>query len=136
MNETASGTAERLVRSRVLRCGPSALVDPWAGQHRDEDDRRRQLIDAFNELDSMAHQVEHRFVELGPDACDRERVHGEVLVAEAYRMVGGPSGDLQQVQNQTGELRRLLCQITSDGTTAGMSQAATPPMLSFPTSRI
>lgn len=128
MNETGTGSADRLVPLALSRWGPSAAGDNRAEQRRDEDRRRRQLRYAFSELDSVAHQVEHRFIELGDDACDCERAHGEVLVAEAHRMVEGPTGDLQQVRNQIGELRRLYWRIASDGTTAGLSDATTPTM--------
>ncbi len=126
MNETRSGTPKQSVRLPVLRRWPMLATDAPPGQYQDRERKRRWLADAFSALDSAARQVEHRLVELGDGADDRDRAHGEVLIAEAHRMLAGPSGDLQQVRNQTGELQHLYCRIASHGTMAGVSEDASP----------
>jgi molecular chaperone DnaK len=58
-----------------------------AERHRAEDAAMRQLIDARNELDSIAHQVERRVGELGDQVAAHDRARAEQLVADARQAV-------------------------------------------------
>ncbi|MFG1964619.1 molecular chaperone DnaK [Nonomuraea sp. NPDC049028] len=77
-----------------------------AEQHRTEDARLREAIDARNELDSVAYQVERRLQELGDAVPVHEKARAEQLVQDARQAVKeeapldrlrGLSGELQQV---------------------------------------
>ncbi|WP_433518871.1 molecular chaperone DnaK [Nonomuraea sp. CA-143628] len=77
-----------------------------AEQHRTEDARLREAIDARNELDSVAYQVERRLQELGDGVPVHEKARAEQLVQDARQAVKeeapldrlrGLSGELQQV---------------------------------------
>ena len=58
-----------------------------AEQHRADDARVRADVDARNELDSVAHQVERRLNELGDAVAVHERARAEQLVADARQAV-------------------------------------------------
>ncbi|MCM2390529.1 molecular chaperone DnaK [Streptomyces albipurpureus] len=56
-------------------------------RHRSSDRALREAIDARNELDSIAYQVERRLGELGDAAPQHERARAELLVEEARTAV-------------------------------------------------
>ncbi|WP_113700609.1 molecular chaperone DnaK [Nonomuraea lactucae] len=82
-----------------------------AERHRDEDLRLRETIDARNELDSVAYQVERRALELGDAVPVHEKARAEQLVEEARQSIKEEvpverlralSGELQQVFHALG----------------------------------
>lgn len=95
-----------------------------ADQHRGEDARLRELIDARNELDSAAYQVERRLQELGEQAAPHERARAEMLVAEARTLVEQRSDDLTKLRGSTSELQQLVHGLAPDMANAGASTAA------------
>ncbi|MEU7856173.1 molecular chaperone DnaK [Nonomuraea sp. NPDC049141] len=77
-----------------------------AERNRGEDARIRETIDARNELDSIAYQVERRLQELGDAVPVHEKARGEQLVQEARQAIKEEvptdrlrslGGELQQV---------------------------------------
>jgi molecular chaperone DnaK len=58
-----------------------------AEEHRGEDKALREQVDARNELDSAAYQVERRLNELGDAAPVHEKARAEMLVADAREAV-------------------------------------------------
>ena len=58
-----------------------------AEQHRGEDARLREMVDARNELDAVAYQVERRLAELGDAVPVHEKARAEMLVADARQAV-------------------------------------------------
>ena len=58
-----------------------------AERHRAEDARLRETIDARNELDSVAYQVERRLYELGDAAPEHEKARAQMLVNDARQAV-------------------------------------------------
>ena len=95
-----------------------------ADQHRGEDARLRELIDARNELDSAAYQVERRLAELGEQAAPHERARAEMLVTEARTLVEQRSDDLAKLRSDASELQQLYHGLAPDMANAG---AATGP---------
>jgi molecular chaperone DnaK len=77
-----------------------------AEQHRDEDARTRQLIDARNELESLAYQVERRVNELGEAAPAHEKARAEILVGDA-RQALKEQAPVDRVRSLTGELQQV-----------------------------
>ncbi|MDX3100317.1 molecular chaperone DnaK [Nonomuraea angiospora] len=82
-----------------------------AERHRTEDARLRETIDARNELDSVAYQVERRLEELGDAVPVHEKARAEQLVEEARQAIKEEtpidrlrtlSGELQQVYHGLG----------------------------------
>ena len=78
-----------------------------AEAHRREDEQLRKQVDARNELDSVAYQVERRLTELGDSAAPHDRARAEMLVADARRAVQDEA-PLQDVQSLTSELQQVL----------------------------
>jgi molecular chaperone DnaK len=85
-----------------------------AEAHRDQDARLRAEIDARNELDAVAHQVERRLSELGAQVAVHEKARAENLVQDARKAVEEQapierlrtlSAELQQVYHSLGASR-------------------------------
>jgi molecular chaperone DnaK len=77
-----------------------------AEAHREEDARTRALIDARNELESAAYQVERRLGELGDAAPSHERARADMLVADARQAIK-EEAPLDRVRSLTGEMQQV-----------------------------
>ena len=89
-----------------------------AERNRDEDIRTRELIDARNELDSLAYQVERRLGELGDAAPAHEKARSEMLISDARQAIK-EEAPLDRVRALTSELQQVA--------QALMARAAGPP---------
>ena len=78
-----------------------------AERNRAEDEALRQEVDARNELDAVAYQVERRLAELGDAAPAHERARAEMLVADARQAVRDEA-PLDRVRELTGELQQVF----------------------------
>jgi molecular chaperone DnaK len=78
-----------------------------AERNRAADQQLRQEVDARNELDSIAYQVQRRLDELGADAPAHEKARAELLVGEARQAVQ-EQGPLARVRALTGELQQVF----------------------------
>ena len=79
-----------------------------AEAHAAEDRRRREEVEARNNLDSLAYQVERRLKELGDRAPVHERARAESLIEEARRLVKENSTDLSRLRNLASDLQQIL----------------------------
>ncbi|WP_454113108.1 molecular chaperone DnaK [Microbacterium maritypicum] len=77
-----------------------------AEQHRADDQALRQAVDARNELDSAAYQVERVLRELGDAAPEHERARAELLITQAREAVRNNVGE-QEAKERTGELLQV-----------------------------
>ncbi|WP_433608159.1 molecular chaperone DnaK [Dactylosporangium sp. CA-139114] len=112
---TESGTLDKADVERMVR---------EAEQHRAEDQQTRQEIDARNELDSVAHQVQRRLDELGDQVPEHERARASMLVQEARQAVEGQA-PMDRVQSLTNDLRQIMFALQSAGQQpAGAEQTA------------
>jgi molecular chaperone DnaK len=78
-----------------------------AAEHQRDDEQLRRVVEARNELDSVAYQVERRLTELGDAAAPHDRARAEMLVADARQAVK-EEAPLDRVQSLTSELHQLL----------------------------
>ncbi len=93
-----------------------------AEQHRNEDAQLRQEVDARNELDAIAHQVERRLAELAEQVPAHEKARAEQLVADARKAVE-ERAPLDRLRTLTTELQQVY-----HGLAAGRSEGeAAPP---------
>jgi molecular chaperone DnaK len=97
-----------------------------AERNRADDARLRQEVDARNELDAAAYQVERRLEELGSSVPEHERARAEMLVAEARELVKQGSGaPLDRVRSLSSELQQIVhglgAQSTSSSSTGDAS---------------
>jgi molecular chaperone DnaK len=96
-----------------------------AERHRDEDRRMRELIDARNDLDSAAYQVERILSERGDSLPVHEKARAENLVADARQALKDESG-LDQLRTLTAELQQVY-QILSSGPQPAPGERDVPP---------
>ncbi|MFF4745022.1 molecular chaperone DnaK [Streptomyces chengbuensis] len=78
-----------------------------AERNRGQDQALREAVDARNELDAVAYQVERRLAELGDAAPAHEKARAEMLVADAREAVKEEAG-VERVRPLTSELQQLL----------------------------
>ncbi len=78
-----------------------------ADRYRAEDAQLRQAVDARNELDATAHQVERRLTELGDGVPMHERARAEALVADARQAVK-EEAPLDRVRPLTTDLQQIF----------------------------
>ena len=96
-----------------------------AERHRAEDSRLRQEIDARNELDSVAHQVERRLEELGDAVAVNDRSRAEVLVADAREAVK-ERAPLDRVRQLTADLQQVYYGLGAGAAAAGAPGSDAP----------
>ncbi|MEV6865173.1 molecular chaperone DnaK [Streptosporangium subroseum] len=77
-----------------------------AERHRDEDQRLRQMVDARNELDSAAYQVERRLAELGDAVPVHEKARAEMLVTDAREAIK-QEAPLDRLRSLTTDLQQV-----------------------------
>jgi molecular chaperone DnaK len=77
-----------------------------AESNRDQDEAVRQAIDARNELDAVAYQVERRLNELGDAAPVHEKARAEMLVADARQAIQDEA-PMDRLRELTAELQQV-----------------------------
>ncbi|WP_327676748.1 molecular chaperone DnaK [Streptomyces sp. NBC_00467] len=77
-----------------------------AERHRDEDKALREAVDARNELDAVAYQVERNVNELGDAAPAHEKARAEMLVTEARQAIS-EEAPLDRIRSMTSELQQI-----------------------------
>ncbi|MBL7497573.1 molecular chaperone DnaK [Frankia sp. CNm7] len=83
-----------------------------AERHRNEDETLRAAIDARNELDSVAYQVERRLADLGDAAPAHEKARAEMLVADARQAVK-EEAPLDRIRSLSSDLQQLYHALAS-----------------------
>ena len=78
-----------------------------AERNRASDQQLRQEVDARNQLDSVAYQVQRRLDELGDSAPPHERARAEMLVTDARQAVADQA-PMDRVRELTAELQQVL----------------------------
>ncbi|WP_326624198.1 MULTISPECIES: molecular chaperone DnaK [unclassified Streptomyces] len=78
-----------------------------AEHNRGQDQALREAVDARNELDAVAYQVEKRLAELGDAAPAHEKARAEMLVSDARAAVK-EEADVERVRTLTSELQQVL----------------------------
>ncbi|MET8287112.1 molecular chaperone DnaK [Streptomyces sp. NPDC051639] len=96
-----------------------------AEQHRGEDQALRDAVDARNELDAVAYQVERRLGELGEAAPEHERARADMLVSDAREAVQQDAPP-EKVRPLTSELQQVLASLAAHQAGAGQAAGAAP----------
>ncbi|MGW3632925.1 molecular chaperone DnaK [Streptomyces sp. NPDC005122] len=96
-----------------------------AEQHRGEDQALRDAVDARNELDAVAYQVERRLGELGEAAPEHERARADMLVSDAREAVRQDASP-EKVRPMTSELQQVLASLAAHQAGAGQAAEAAP----------
>jgi molecular chaperone DnaK len=103
-----TGAEQRITISESSNLDPNEVerMVEDAQRHRAEDARAREEIDARNELDGTAHQVERRLAELGEQVPAHERARAEMLISDARQAVSERE-PLERVRSLTSELQQI-----------------------------
>ncbi|MEW2418485.1 molecular chaperone DnaK [Streptomyces sp. NPDC046866] len=102
---SGSGTLDEAEVQRMLQ---------EAERNREEDVRMRALVEARNELDSAAYQVERRLGELGDAVAVHDKARAEALIADARQAVK-EEAPLDRVRSLTSDLQQVLHGLASPG---------------------
>ncbi|MET7975495.1 molecular chaperone DnaK [Streptomyces mirabilis] len=94
-----------------------------AEQHRGEDQALRDAVDARNELDAVAYQVERRLNELGEAVPSHERARADMLVADAREAVQQEASP-DKARPLTSELQQVLASLAQYQTGAAAQAQA------------
>jgi molecular chaperone DnaK len=78
-----------------------------AQSHSEEDRRRREEVEARNNADSMAYQVERQLRDMGDRVPLNEKARAEQLIAEIREQVKNNSSDLAKLRQLTGDLQQV-----------------------------
>jgi molecular chaperone DnaK len=85
-----------------------------AERHRDEDARLRAQIEARNELDSIAYQVERRLNELGDRVAVNEKARAEMLVSDARQALKEDT-PVDRLRSMASELQQVYHSLAAAG---------------------
>lgn len=91
-----------------------------AQSHQDEDKRRREEVEARNNADSIAYQVERQAQELGDRVPANEKARADQLIADIRQLVKSNSTDIARLRQLTGDLQQVAHALSS----AAYSQAS------------
>ncbi|MFJ8716484.1 molecular chaperone DnaK [Streptomyces violaceus] len=91
-----------------------------AERNQGQDQALREAVDARNELDAVAYQVDKRLAELADAAPTHEKARAEMLVSDARAAVKEEAG-VERVRPLTSELQQVLTGLAAHqgGATAG-----------------
>src|SRR5262245_13323742 len=98
-----------------------------AQSHADEDRRRREEVDARNQADSIAYQVERQIGELGDRAPANERARAEAMISEVREMVKNNSTDIARLRQLSSDLQQLASGLAATGYTRAAAGGARGP---------
>jgi len=122
-----TGTEQRITISASSNLDSSEVerMVADAERHRAEDARLREMIDARNQLDTVAYQVERTLQELGDRAPEHEKARANMLVADARQAVK-EEAPLERMRSLTQELQQIYHGLgaTAAEPAAGSSSAA------------
>jgi molecular chaperone DnaK len=116
-----TGAEQRITisESSNLDSGEVERMVADADRNRAEDQRLREGVDARNELDTAAYQVQRQLDELGERVPSHERSRAEMLISEAHEAINEQVA-AQRARELTSELQQIYQSLASR---AGAAQA-------------
>src|SRR3954468_19305005 len=123
-----TGAEQGITISESTNLDPSEIerMVQEAERNRTSDQQLRQEVDARNQLDTLAYQVQRRLDELGDAAPSHERARAEMLVADARQAVQDQA-PMDRVRDLTNDLQQVLAglnAVSSGGTGGGDAGAS------------
>jgi molecular chaperone DnaK len=88
-----------------------------AQRHAAEDRQQREAVEARNQADTVAYQVERQLYELGDRAPMHERARAETLMQEIRQLVKDQSTDMAQLRQLSSDLQQLAAGLAAAGYT-------------------
>ncbi|MDQ1620661.1 MAG: molecular chaperone DnaK [Actinomycetota bacterium] len=95
-----------------------------AQAHQSEDARLREQVDARNELDSVAYQVERRLNELGDSVAEHDRARAEMLVSEARQAIR-EEAPTERLRTLTSDLQQIYHSLSAASSAPADAGSAT-----------
>jgi molecular chaperone DnaK len=96
-----------------------------AERNQSEDARLREEVDARNELDAIAYQVERRLSELGETIPVHEKARAEQLVADA-RQALQEQAPVDRLRSLSGELQQVFHSLAAGAQSGASSSSGAP----------
>lgn len=84
-----------------------------AQQYAEEDRRRRETVEARNEVDSLAYQLERSLKELGDKVPVHERARSEQLIQDARKAIQDESATKERYRQLAGDLQQAIQMVSS-----------------------
>jgi len=88
-----------------------------AQRHAAEDRQQREAVEARNQADTVAYQVERQLYELGDRAPMHERARAETLMQEIRQLVKDQSTDMARLRQLSSDLQQLAAGLAAAGYT-------------------
>jgi len=98
-----------------------------AQRHAAEDRRQREAVEARNQADTVAYQVERQLYELGDRVPMHERARAENMIQEIRQLVKEQSTDMARLRQLSSDLQQLAAGLAASGytqETAGSASSA------------
>jgi molecular chaperone DnaK len=123
--DSATGAEQRITISESSNLDQSEVerMIRDAEQHRDEDQRLREITDARNELDTAAYAVEHLLAERGEAVPTHEQARADQLAADARQALKVDT-PLDRLRELTVELQQVYQGLLASG---GVPPQGGPP---------
>jgi molecular chaperone DnaK len=123
--DSATGAEQRITISESSNLDQSEVerMIRDAEQHRDEDQRLREITDARNELDTAAYAVEHLLAERGEAVPTHEKARADQLAADARQALKVDT-PLDRLRELTVELQQVYQGLLASG---GVPPQGGPP---------
>jgi molecular chaperone DnaK len=121
-----TGAEQQVTISETTNLDPSDVerMVQEAQEHSEEDRRRREEIDARNELDALAYQAEQLVEQLQESLPVNEKARAEQLIADARQAVEEQAG-LDRVRPLISDLQQIVQALPSAAAAAGAAAGAT-----------
>ena len=128
--DSATGAEQRITISESSNLDQSDVerMIRDAEQHRDEDQRLREITDARNELDTAAYAVEHLLAERGEAVPTHEKARADQLAADARQALKEDT-PLDRLRELTVELQQVYQGLLASG---GVPPQGGPPPAGSP----
>ncbi|MDX6230843.1 MAG: molecular chaperone DnaK [Frankiales bacterium] len=97
-----------------------------ADRNRAEDQQLRQQVEARNELDSAAYQLERRLGDLGEAAPVHEKARAEMLVSDARQAIA-EEAPIDRVRSLTGELAQATAALDAGASASSAAAGGSGP---------
>jgi len=98
-----------------------------AQRHAAEDRRQREAVEARNQADTVAYQLERQLYELGDRVPMHARARAENMIQEIRQLVKDQSTDMAQLRQLSSDLQQLAAGLAASGyaqETAGSASSA------------
>jgi molecular chaperone DnaK len=112
--DKATGKEQKITISGSTTLGKEEIdrMIKDADLHAAEDRGRKEKVEAKNEADSLAYQMERQLKDLGDRVPIHEKARGEQLIVDIRQAIGDDA-DIQRIKSLTSDLQQALSSLSS-----------------------